>query len=66
MIVIAVDTLVRTWTLLFPRAVGEQQRPNQSGDRYTKFLNSLENSIRSNSLIAMPLNTTALVEVSAR
>ena len=26
-------TLVRTWTLLVPRAAG-QQRPNQSGDRY--------------------------------
>ena len=31
---IAVDTLVRTWTLLVPRAAGDQQRPNQSGDRY--------------------------------
>ena len=28
------DTLVRTWTLLVPRCAGDQQRPNQSGDRY--------------------------------
>ena len=33
---IAVDTLVRTWTLLVPRCAGDQQRPNQSGDRYNQ------------------------------
>ena len=56
---IAVDTLVRTRTLLFPRAAGEQQRPNQCGDRYTSTNHLTSTTLKRPGCIFLPSWTMA-------